>query len=162
MAEKTFRDTFSLETSSSDMALHCKESFSPDIQQREISDPSMVTLLAEIKSQLVGFAQIRLVSSTACVVTKHTSELYRLYVSNEWHGKGVAHKLMPEVFATAAGVKSECIWLGVWEHNSRAVSFYRKNNFEICGEHIFQLGNDPQRDLIMVAQVGEKYANVSY
>lgn len=41
------------------------------------------------------------------------------------------------------------VWLGVWEHNPRAISFYRKLGFTEVGEHIFQVGSDPQRDIIM-------------
>jgi len=41
------------------------------------------------------------------------------------------------------------VWLGVWEHNPRALAFYRKFGFEAVGEQVFLLGNDPQRDLVM-------------
>lgn len=32
------------------------------------------------------------------------------------------------------------MWLGVWEHNSRARAFYRKWEFREVGQQIFQLG----------------------
>ncbi|MDQ2855211.1 MAG: GNAT family N-acetyltransferase, partial [Acidobacteriota bacterium] len=41
------------------------------------------------------------------------------------------------------------LWLGVWEHNGRARAFYRKWKFVEFGEHIFQLGEDPQNDILM-------------
>jgi len=41
------------------------------------------------------------------------------------------------------------VWLGVWEHNPRAIAFYRKWGFEAVGEHVFVVGTDPQRDLVM-------------
>ena len=41
------------------------------------------------------------------------------------------------------------IWLGVWEHNPRAISFYEKWGFEKFGSHLFMLGNDLQTDLLM-------------
>ena len=40
-------------------------------------------------------------------------------------------------------------WLGVWERNGRAQAFYRKWNFRTVGEHVFQLGSDLQRDIVM-------------
>ena len=43
----------------------------------------------------------------------------------------------------------QTIWLGVWERNSRALAFYRKWDFREVGEHIFQLGSEPQRDILM-------------
>jgi ribosomal protein S18 acetylase RimI-like enzyme len=41
------------------------------------------------------------------------------------------------------------LWLGVWERNLRALAFYRKWRFDVVGEQIFELGDDPQRDLTM-------------
>jgi len=45
---------------------------------------------------------------------------------------------------------SDVAWLGVWERNPKAIAFYRKFAFQEVGEHVFQLGNDAQRDLVMV------------
>ncbi|MGT7612465.1 GNAT family N-acetyltransferase, partial [Escherichia coli] len=47
------------------------------------------------------------------------------------------------------GASSDPVWLGVWEYNPRAISFYRKLGFTEVGEHICQVGSDPQRDIIM-------------
>ena len=41
------------------------------------------------------------------------------------------------------------MWLGVWEFNPRAQAFYEKYGFYEVGRHIFQLGSDPQTDLLM-------------
>ncbi len=46
------------------------------------------------------------------------------------------------------------MWLGVWEHNPRAIAFYRKLGFVENGDHVFPLGDDPQRDIVMVRAVG--------
>lgn len=152
LAEQTFRDTFTTGSSSSDMQQHCEESYSPDIQLQEIQDSNFVTILAECDDELAGFAQVRLKSPKKDISGKNQSELSRLYVSNEWQGKGVAHELMAEVLASVASVKGDCMWLGVWEENPRAIAFYQKYDFEIVGEHIFTVGADPQRDLIMGLQ----------
>jgi ribosomal protein S18 acetylase RimI-like enzyme len=45
--------------------------------------------------------------------------------------------------------KSDFVWLGVWEHNKKAIGFYRKNGFEVFDHHVFVLGNDHQTDLLM-------------
>jgi ribosomal protein S18 acetylase RimI-like enzyme len=52
---------------------------------------------------------------------------------------------MAEFNARGSGVA----WLGVWEHNPRAITFYGKLGFVACGEQVFPLGNDPQRDIVM-------------
>jgi ribosomal protein S18 acetylase RimI-like enzyme len=43
----------------------------------------------------------------------------------------------------------DVFWLGVWEHNTRALAFYRKWGFEVFGSHIFQLGEAQDTDLLM-------------
>jgi ribosomal protein S18 acetylase RimI-like enzyme len=48
------------------------------------------------------------------------------------------------------GRPSDVVWLGVWERNPRALAFYEKMAFNRVGEHVFPLGHDPQRDIIML------------
>ena len=56
---------------------------------------------------------------------------------------------MQQAIELAQQSKAEQIWLGVWEHNPRAISFYAKFGFVEVGEHIFMVGSDAQRDLIV-------------
>jgi ribosomal protein S18 acetylase RimI-like enzyme len=158
LAEFTFRDTFTSANDSADMDLHCSRNFGAEIQLREIENPTLVTILGEEDGELVAFAQVRFNSPIECVSAKRPSELYRLYVTNRWHGLGIAYELMKEVLATVRLAASDRIWLGVWERNARALAFYRKFGFEVVGNHAFQLGNDPQRDLVMALEVGARAA----
>ena len=41
------------------------------------------------------------------------------------------------------------IWLGVWTLNTKAIRYYEKCGFCTFGEHIFQIGNDAQKDYLM-------------
>jgi ribosomal protein S18 acetylase RimI-like enzyme len=45
------------------------------------------------------------------------------------------------------------VWLGVWERNPRAIAFYKKLGFSEVGDHVFVLGTDPQRDIIMIREL---------
>jgi ribosomal protein S18 acetylase RimI-like enzyme len=154
IAERTFRETFAADNSAENINLHCAQNFSAQIQREEISDPQLGTLLADIAGELVGFAQLRLAHATACVKGDRPAELHRIYVSGKWHSRGVANELMRAVYAAAAKAGSDCLWLGVWERNLKAIAFYRKCEFSVVGDHVFMLGHDPQRDLILVAQLG--------
>ena len=57
---------------------------------------------------------------------------------------------MELVLETARTQGAAAVWLGVWEHNARAARFYQRFAFTEVGDHVFLLGADPQRDLIMV------------
>lgn len=56
---------------------------------------------------------------------------------------------MQKCFAEFVAKGSDPVWLGVWEHNPGAISFYRKLGFTEVDEHIFQVESDPQRYIIM-------------
>jgi ribosomal protein S18 acetylase RimI-like enzyme len=153
IAERTFRDTFADSNTAEDMNLHCESAYGAPIQRREILDPRWVNLLAESGGALIGFAQLRLLQPKDGVAAERPSELYRIYVSREWHGRGVAQELMREVLAAAVAAQSDGMWLGVWERNLKAQAFYRKFGFEAVGEHVFLVGQDRQRDLIMARSI---------
>ncbi len=156
IAEQTFRETFAALNRAEDMDLHCRRSYGESLQATEISDPGRNTLLVEHEDRLIGYAQLRWGAAPACVVAQRPCEILRpceiqrLYVVADWHGHGVAQELMAACIAEARRRRSDAIWLGVWERNPRAIAFYRRCGFVEVGDHVFPLGDDPQRDLVMV------------
>jgi ribosomal protein S18 acetylase RimI-like enzyme len=149
LAERTFRDAFDDVNSPEDMALHCEASYGETIQSAEIADPDRVTLVFEQDGRLLGYAQLRWGPVPGSVVANSPGEIQRLYVARECHGKGVAVDLMNASIEEMRRRRVDVVWLGVWERNPRAIAFYRKFGFCEVGEHVFQLGSDPQRDIVM-------------
>lgn len=155
LAEYTFRATFAMANTPDDMDLHCRTNYRPEIQAREITAPDRITLLCEDRGELIGFAQLHWGDAPACVAGEARAEIQRLYVASQWHGKGVAQSLMDACLHELRVRGVDVVWLGVWEHNPRAISFYEKFAFVTVGEHVFALGTDPQRDIVMCRQVGD-------
>ena len=153
LAEQTFRDAFAVANAPQDMDLHCRTHYGEALQAQEITDPNRVTLLCEHDGRMVGFAQLRWGEVPDCIVADTAGEILRLYVIREFHGKSVAQELMQACMQEMTRHRSEVVWLGVWEHNSRAIAFYGKFGFVEVGEHVFQLGNDPQRDILMARHI---------
>lgn len=153
LAESTFRDAFADVNTPDDMALHCERSYGAAIQAAEIADPGRVTLLREDGQRLVGFAQLRWGRAPGCVAASAPGELQRLYVLPEVQGRGVARDLMQASLDELVARGSDVAWLGVWERNPRAIAFYRKAGFAAVGEHVFVLGSDRQRDVVMARAV---------
>jgi ribosomal protein S18 acetylase RimI-like enzyme len=60
---------------------------------------------------------------------------------------------MEECFEIAKEKGCDVMWLGVWEFNPRAQRFYEKHGFRVVGSHVFQLGADPQTDLLMQRKI---------
>jgi GNAT superfamily N-acetyltransferase len=132
------------------MAQHLASSYGPALQRAEIADPAMRTLLAEHEGAPVGFAQLRRSVPPACVTSPEPVEILRFYVDRPWHGRGVAQRLMEAALAEASALGAASVWLGVWEHNPRAAAFYRKYGFVEVGAQEFVVGQDRQRDLVML------------
>ena len=156
IARQTFEDTFASANASEDIELHCRSSFGEAIQASEIGDPRRATLLGERAGRLVGFAQLRWDKPPSCVVANAPGEIQRLYVIREFHGKGVAQELMRASIDEMIGRGSDVAWLGVWERNTKAIAFYTKCGFREVGAHTFQLGSDPQRDIVMARAVVDR------
>lgn len=101
-------------------------------------------------ARLVAFAQLHLRPVTpACVAVSPAIELHRIYVEASFHGKGLAADLLAALFDRAEEEGAAAVWLGVWEHNPRAIRFYQRSGFVEVGDHVFVVGTDPQRDLVM-------------
>lgn len=149
LGEKTFRDTFGPSNTAEDMDLHCRDSYGECIQAGEIADPAMLTLLAEQGSEIIGFTQLRWGKAPDCVLATHPGEIMRLYVLSGWHGRGIAQSLMDAGLLALRDRGTDVVWLGVWENNPRAIAFYGKYGFTETGAHVFAVGSDPQRDLVM-------------
>jgi len=154
LAEKTFRATFEAMNAPQDMELHCETHYSEALQRREILDPEIETLVSEHDGALIGFVQLRWGHSPAPDAAQRPAEIQRLYVTQEWQGRGVAQDLMAGAIRLAEAQGADQVWLGVWERNPRAISFYKKCGFAEAGEHTFLLGTDPQRDIVMQRRVG--------
>ena len=149
LAEETFRDTFGSANSAQNMDRHCKASYGHSIQRAEILDARRMTLLCCHGDDPIAYAQLRWSAAPDCVQARRPGEILRLYVDRPWHGKGVAQALMDACIAEMEKRGCDVAWLGVWERNPRAIAFYRKFAFEEVGDHVFALGEDPQRDIVM-------------
>lgn len=153
LAERTFRDAFGAWNSMRNLDLHCSQAFGTDIQLREIGEPDRVTTLAEESGRLAGYSQLRIGKASPTVKAQRPAELHRIYVAAEWRGRGIGGAFIQRALADAARADCDRLWLGVWEHNAKAMAFYRTLGFEPDGEHAFILGEECQRDLVMSVAV---------
>jgi diamine N-acetyltransferase len=149
LARTTFYDTFAATNDASDLALHLARAYGVAQQSAELQDPDITTLLVEQDGTAIAYAQLRGNHVPECVAGPAPIELWRFYVAQGFHGRGVAHALMDRVKVEARVRGANTLWLGVWEHNARARAFYAKCGFADAGKHVFLFGTDPQTDLVM-------------
>jgi ribosomal protein S18 acetylase RimI-like enzyme len=142
---KTFVDTFAPHNTAADMESYTSIAFGEEKQRRELETEGVVTLLGEEDGDAIAYAQIRQTPGAP----HGDVEIARFYVDQPHHGRGIAAMLMDAVETHAHALGGARLWLGVWEHNVRAIAFYRKRGFVQCGAQPFLLGTDLQTDWVM-------------
>lgn len=153
LAARTFERTFAATNTRADMDAYLAAHFGAAQQQAELADPHVATLLVDLDGTLAGYAQLREGPAEPCVSGARPIELVRFYLDEDWQGRGLAPALMAAVHDEARGRGAETLWLGVWEHNQRALRFYTRQGFVDVGSHVFMVGADRQIDRIMARPV---------
>lgn len=153
-AANVFLEVFGPDNDPTQMDAHLAASFSPSRQASEIEDPDIVTLIVENAGAIIGYAQMRRGHTPPQIQDNYSLELWRFYVDAAWRGTGLAQDLMQAVFENSRNLGGRSLWLSVWEHNPRAIAFYRKSGFDPAGELNFFLGTERQTDLLLVAGLG--------
>ena len=151
MAKQTFYDTFTGTCTEEDMQAFLEQYYNLEQIRKELSNQDDYCFFAEINGEPVGYIRFMEDSSNFAEVNKWKSlELKRLYILKEYHGKGIAQKLMEFFIAFAEQYQYELVWLGVWEYNFRAQKFYSKYGFINSGHtHDFPIGDTPQTDIYL-------------
>jgi len=152
-AERTFVETFGPDNRPEDMQVHLAATYGVEKQAQELADTSTITLLAFDGETLVAYAQIRREPPPECVAHEGALQIHRFYVDRSAHGRGIAQRLMASVHEAARDVGAKQLWLTVWEHNPRAMAFYRKADFVDVGSTDFFVGPDRQTDRVFVCDV---------
>ena len=153
-AARVFIETFGDENNPDDLAEHVESTYNFARQSAEIRDEDTATWLIERDDgSLIAYAQLCRKRVPPCVTGTNPVEIYRFYVDHSAHGTGVARTLMATAFAQARAWGAKIVWLGVWEHNPRAMAFYRKFGFADVGSIDFFVGPDRQTDRVFVVSL---------
>ncbi len=136
-----------------DMKVYMDEAFSVETIRAELAEKDAVWFVAEIENEMVGYAKLKRFAREDGITGEKPIELCRLYALQNFIGQGIGKTLMLKSLEFAKDNGHDLMWLGVWEFNYRAQKFYTKFGFEKCGEHIFELGTDPQTDWLMKKQI---------
>ena len=151
----TFWDAFANHPKNApdDLAHYMRQAFSTEQIAAELADSNSIFLIASVDDKPAGYAKLIAGSIEDGIAATRPIELSRLYSHQEYLGRGVGQNLMDACFECAKSHDHDVMWLGVWEFNPRAHRFYEKNGFCVVGKHTFQLGSDPQIDLLMQRKI---------
>jgi ribosomal protein S18 acetylase RimI-like enzyme len=144
---KTFRDTFGSENTAANMRSYLEKTFTVDQIRKDLADTRCTYMLLYDNHRVIGYAKLMKGDSDPNEPRK--IEIERIYAIEEYIGKKAGQTLMQTCLDFAQRDGYSKVWLGVWEHNARAIAFYEKWGFKKVGTHPFLLGDDLQTDLVM-------------
>lgn len=149
ISRETFRETFADSNSPENMSRYLTDNLSIEKLTTELSNEDSSFYLLEYDTNVIGYLKINVGSAQTENKYERSLEIERIYILRSYQGKGTGKLLLEHALCVASDMKASFVWLGVWEHNLRAIAFYRKFGFEVFDQHVFVLGDDQQTDLLM-------------
>ena len=149
ISKQTFIETFSSENGEEDMRKYLDENLSLDKLTSELNNIDSTFYFALSDNIVVGYLKLNFGNSQTELKDSKALEIERIYVKQSYQGKNVGHLFYEKALEVANELKVNYIWLGVWEENIKAITFYKKKRFVEFDKHIFKLGNDEQIDIMM-------------
>lgn len=146
---ETFTETFEAENDPAHLAAYLERAYNVPQLREELSNPGSQFFFAMLDGEVAGYLKVNANNAQTEAMGEEAFELERIYVRRKFQGSGVGKALYDQAVMCANELEKREIWLGVWEHNHKALAFYRKHGFVQTGAHTFYMGDDAQVDLIM-------------
>lgn len=156
---KTFYDAYIEDINADDLQTFVNETFSTEIQLKELTDTNSIFLIVEVDNNIAGYAKLTINAINEYIKGTRTLEVSRIYLLQGYIGRGIGKELMARAAQEAKERDCDSIWLGVWDKNQKAISFYEKIGFRKMGTHPFEFGDEKHNDLIMEMSMTDQESN---
>ncbi|MDR3680797.1 MAG: GNAT family N-acetyltransferase [Flavipsychrobacter sp.] len=154
ISRNTFIDAFSESNTEANMNAYLDENMNNVKIKNELIDKLNIFYGAYVNGAMVGYCKLSKNIPPREVSILPAIELERLYVLRLHQNGKIGAGLMRSCIDYAVTHGYRGLWLGVWEHNNKAIQFYKRWGYEIFGSHIFMVGNDAQTDIWMIRKLG--------
>jgi ribosomal protein S18 acetylase RimI-like enzyme len=152
----TFRAAFGHLNTPENMAAYCAQAFGEDALRRQLETPGSSFWFLYADGELAGYTKLNTDAAQTDRLGENALEIERIYIAAAFQGQGLGGRLIDWAVDTAQEWDKQSVWLGVWEHNTRAISFYEAHGFCRSGTHAFYLGAERQTDIIMRRELPQK------
>ncbi|WP_407885558.1 GNAT family N-acetyltransferase [Levilactobacillus sp. N40-8-2] len=138
---ETFTTTFGAVNTPENLRAYLAHDLSREQLGQELTDPAAKFYFLQVAGELAGYGKL--------VYHATDLEIQRVYVREDFQHHGLGRKFLEftEQVARDAGLPK--VILGVWEHNTNALAFYKFMGYHRYGAHAFDLGDDHQTDYLM-------------
>lgn len=149
VAQQTFYETFAAVNTEQDIQDYLTNVLSQTALKQQLNNPHSSFYLLQINNQIAGYLKLNIETAQTEDDDPTAMEIERIYLLQAFQGQNLGQILLNKAIELAKEQQKSYIWLGVWENNSKALAFYKRNDFYKTGEHSFLLGDDNQTDYIL-------------
>lgn len=152
----TFRETFGAANKKENLEAYLKKNMNRKQFIKELNNPDSFFYFAYYQQQLVGYLKLNFnQAQTEDILDNKAFEIERIYLLQKYQNQGLGTELLEAAIEFGKEQNYRQLWLGVWESNFKALTFYRKRGFIVFDSHHFQLGEDLQTDLLMQIDISD-------
>lgn len=144
----TFIETYRGSCADEDLSDFIDKCFSEEAITKELEDENNFYYIAYADGFPAGYMRLNEDNTEYPFKRQYKAlQLKRIYLLKEFQSKKIGSALMSYALQLAADKDYEILWLGVWEENENAKSFYAKWGFEDHGlPYSFQVGDTTHTD----------------
>lgn len=148
-ARDTFIATFAAQNEPENLKAYTNSAFTLDRITAEYETDGSVFYVAELDAAWLGYLKLNRGEAQTESALSDAMEIERIYLHESVQGQGLGQQFFDFSLARARAETCKWLWLGVWEHNQRAIRFYERQGMRIYDKHDFMMGNEPQTDFMM-------------
>ncbi|NJB71562.1 ribosomal protein S18 acetylase RimI-like enzyme [Saonia flava] len=149
ISKSTFSEAFEAENDPEDFESYMDFAFKEDKLLEELKNLNSHFYFVYSDDTLAGYFKLNEHEAQTEITDKDSMELERIYVVKEFQGNKIGEWMLGQAIKVTIEKDKKYIWLGVWEHNEKAIKFYQRHGFSKFGTHPYFIGKDEQTDWLM-------------
>ena len=122
-----------------DINTYVNKKYNQNVFKEELRDLKNIYHIIYYDKQAAGYSKINFNAVHSNIQIDNITKLERIYLLKEFYNLKIGFELLKFNIELSRKNHQEGMWLYVWKENHRAVNFYKKNGFEICGSYDFKL-----------------------
>ncbi|MFB3166706.1 GNAT family N-acetyltransferase [Neobacillus sp. 179-C4.2 HS] len=147
---ETFIETFKDQNSPENMNAYLEKAFNLKQLEKELYTISSQFFFVYLNNEVAGYLKVNTQDAQSENMGEDSLEIERIYIRAKFQKLGLGKYLINKSIEIAEEQEKNKIWLGVWEKNENAITFYKKLGFVKAGSHSFYMGDEEQIDFIMI------------
>ena len=153
LAIRTYSAAFAHKNKPEVLNAYYEHAFSKAHLNKQLLNENSFWYFARKNEQIVGYLKLNVNDAQTEIQKPNGLEIERIYIDPRYLRKGYGKRLIDFSISKAKQLEKNYIWLGVWEENPEAITFYKKQGFIITSTHDYDMIAEVQTDYIMTLDI---------